>query len=96
MYATAPAEVYLSTAQTGPAVRHLVREGLTKLSHPLVAGESMRAVVIRGGATVAECAPERDGFVVAAHPETYNFNVYVAESAPGEEEGDEEHQHIQE
>ena len=78
--ATAPATLHLSTTEEGPATRHAVREGLTKLSHPLVAGESMRASMIRHGEIVAYCAPETEEFVVEERPRNYNFNVYVAMS----------------
>ena len=61
------------------------------LECPAPAGGVLVEIVQGDGATVAECAPERDGFVVSPHPETYNFNVYVAESAPCEGEMDEEH-----
>ena len=80
MFATAPAEVHLSASKSTPPKKHAVREGLTKLSHPLVAGESMRAVMVRQGAVVAECAPGDGQFKVEEHPETYNFNAYVVMS----------------
>ncbi|KAH9935091.1 glycoside hydrolase family 71 protein [Epithele typhae] len=84
--ATAPAEVRLATSDLeGEAAAersYPVREGLTKLSHPLVARESMKATMIRDGRVVAECAPERAGFRVQARPRTYNFNAFVATSIP--------------
>ena len=80
MFATAPAEMYLSTSKNAPPKKHAIREGLTKLSHPLVAGESMRAVMVRQGTVVAQCAPGNGQFKVEKHPETYNFNAYVAMS----------------
>ena len=79
--ATAPAEVHLSTGRHGAVKKYAVREGLAKLAHPLVAGESMRAAMIRQGVVVAECTPEQEGFVVEEQPRTYNFNAYVAMSA---------------
>ena len=80
VFATAPAVMYLSTSKNAPPKKHAVREGLTKLSHPLVAGESMRAVMMRQDTVVAECAPRGGQFKVEEHPETYDFNAYVAMS----------------
>ncbi|KAI0753394.1 glycoside hydrolase family 71 protein [Daedaleopsis nitida] len=76
-----PAEVRLSATQDGLSERsYSIGQGLSKLSHPMVAGGGMRARLMRDGEIVAECSPSREEFVVRERPETYNFNVYVASS----------------
>lgn len=82
VFATGPAEVHLSTGMDDTGVRvWMVEGGVAKLSHPMVAGGSMKAKMVRDGVVVAECAPERDGFRVEECPKTYNFNAYVAASS---------------
>ncbi|TBU46665.1 glycoside hydrolase family 71 protein [Dichomitus squalens] len=78
--ATGPAEVLLATSDDAPAERWVVKNGVSKLSHPMVAGASMKATMVRDGIVVAGCTPRRDGFRVEKSPKTYNFNVYVAAS----------------
>ncbi|KAM5537876.1 hypothetical protein V8D89_008352 [Ganoderma adspersum] len=79
---TGPAEVRLSTGSDDAQARAwTVEKGLSKLSHPIVAGGNMKATMVRDGVVVAECTPEHDGFRVEKNPRTYNFNVYVAASS---------------
>ena len=80
VFATAPAEVLLATSDEAPAQRRSIERGLSKLSHPMVAGASMKATMVRNGVVVAECAPKWDEFRVDRCPTTYNFNVYVGAS----------------
>lgn len=82
VFATGPAEVHLSTGSDDAQARRawVVEKGVSKLSHPMMAGGSMKATMVRDGVVVAECAPERDGFRVEERPRTYNFNAYVAAS----------------
>ncbi|RPD53744.1 glycoside hydrolase [Lentinus tigrinus ALCF2SS1-7] len=53
-----------------------VREGVNKLSLPLIPGGYMRGVLTRGGQTVIDLKP--DGFVFNPNPPAYNFNAFVA------------------
>ena len=82
VFATGPTEVHLSTG-LDEAKKQVwtVEGGLSKLSHPIVAGGSMKATMVRDGVIVVECAPERDGFRVERNPKTYNFNAFVAASS---------------
>ena len=57
-----------------------MNKGVSTLSHPLTAGGSMKATMLRNGTIIAECAPTRDEFRVHERPRTYNYNVFVAAS----------------
>ena len=71
--------VTTSTDAAQPRVT-VVGMGVSKLSHPLVAGRRIKASMTRHGTVVAERAPSWEEFQVRGTPKTYNFNVYVAMS----------------
>lgn len=57
-----------------------VKQGMTKLSCPLVVGGGMHAMLDRGGERVAEVHTTDSDFCFTDQPTVYNFNVFVAES----------------
>lgn len=80
VFATAPAEITLSSAPDGcDAVTSYIPAGVSKIAHPLVPGGTMRAVLTRDHEEVVNLAPEC--FTFAANPEVFNYNAFVVASA---------------
>ncbi|KAI0067615.1 glycoside hydrolase family 71 protein [Artomyces pyxidatus] len=76
--ATAPADVWLWSADGARRHRYDVRPGVTKLGCPLIPGGGMHVDMVREGVVVASCHPE--SFRFEETPKVYNFNAFVAES----------------
>lgn len=74
MFAKEPSTVTLTPAD-GAAQTFEVPAGVTKLSMPLAAGQTMRGTLARGGSTVVDVNPE---FTFDGAPKTYNYNAFVA------------------
>ncbi|OBZ69458.1 Glucan endo-1,3-alpha-glucosidase agn1 [Grifola frondosa] len=81
VFAVAPATIRLSTSDEDHAQSVAVQAGVSKLSHRMVAGDSMKGQLFRAGVLVTECAPSSDDFCFREHPQVYNFNAYVAMSS---------------
>ncbi|KZS88511.1 hypothetical protein SISNIDRAFT_490103 [Sistotremastrum niveocremeum HHB9708] len=74
---SAPSTVTLSTSST-TSQTFQVPAGLSKLNMTLIAGNTMRAVITRGGVTVADTGA--NSFSFNPNPPSYNFNAYVIAS----------------
>jgi glucan endo-1,3-alpha-glucosidase len=72
---TAPSTVTLSTSSTNSQTYN-VPAGLTKLSVPISAGDTMKGAIQRGDQTIVELSPA--GFTFQGSPQSYNFNAFVA------------------
>ncbi|KZS88876.1 hypothetical protein SISNIDRAFT_432302 [Sistotremastrum niveocremeum HHB9708] len=75
--ASAPSTVTITTSPT-TSQSFSVPAGVSKLSVPLVGGNTMRATVTRGSHTFADTGA--NSFVFNANPPSYNFNAYVVAS----------------
>ncbi|THH03990.1 hypothetical protein EW145_g5848 [Phellinidium pouzarii] len=71
---SAPANATLSTSSVSHTVA--VPAGLTQLSLPLNAGDSIYASISRGNTIIVKLAPRN--FRFEANPKTYNFNAFTA------------------
>ncbi|KAL5523926.1 hypothetical protein ACEPAG_8099 [Sanghuangporus baumii] len=71
---TSPAEVTLSTKSTNKTVS--VKEGLTQLSLPLKAGDTMSASLSRNNQIAVQLVP--NNFTFEGSPQTYNFNAFAS------------------
>lgn len=79
VFATAPAQITLSSAPDGcDAVTSDIPAGVSKIVHPLVAGGTMRAILTRDHEVVVDLAPEC--YTFTAYPEVFNYNAFVAAS----------------
>ncbi|KAF8231711.1 glycoside hydrolase [Tricholoma matsutake] len=72
---TAPSTVRLSTSSTNSKTYN-VSAGLTKLSVPINAGDTMKGTIQRNGQTIVELNPPE--FTFRGSPQSYNFNAFVA------------------
>jgi len=72
---TAPSIVMLSTSTTNSR-SYNVPAGLTKLSVPISAGDTMKGTIQRNGQTIVELNPPE--FTFQGSPQSYNFNAFVA------------------
>ena len=72
---TAPSTVTLSTSSTNSR-SYNVPAGLTKLSVPISAGDTMKGTIQRDGQTIVELNPPE--FTFQGSPQSYNFNAFVA------------------
>ncbi|KAH8824975.1 glycoside hydrolase [Flagelloscypha sp. PMI_526] len=69
-----PATVEIKTSDTNVLSSDLPA-GVSKLSLPIAAGESMSANIVRGGQSVVETA--QSNFTFNATPQSFNFNSFV-------------------
>ncbi|KAL0961058.1 hypothetical protein HGRIS_006046 [Hohenbuehelia grisea] len=76
--ATAPSTVTLSTSDTNTRTFN-VPAGVTKLSIPISAGDTMQGSISRDGKVVVELKPE--SFSFQGSPKIYNFNAFVASAS---------------
>lgn len=58
-----------------------VPAGLTQLSLPLSAGDTMSATLSRNGQTIITLKPQN--FTFNGQPQTYNYNAFVAMAKSG-------------
>lgn len=75
---TAPSSVTLSTSDSSSQTFD-VPAGLSKLSVPISAGDTMKGSIVRDNQTVVELSA--DSFTFQGSPQTYNFNAFVASAS---------------
>lgn len=73
--ATSASTVTLSTSSTNSQT-FSVPSGVSKLSIPISAGDTMHGTIERDGVSVVDLQPGE--FVFEGAPETYNYNAFVA------------------
>ncbi|EIM86043.1 glycoside hydrolase [Stereum hirsutum FP-91666 SS1] len=78
--ATSASTVTLSTSSTNSQT-FSVPSGVSKLSIPISAGDTMHGTIERDGVSVVDLQPE--GFMFQGSPETYNYNAFVAFKGAG-------------